>query len=355
MGYVSGKTYYIVPVSNQNIALSVSGNTQVSQNRNVILWSKQTISDQQWRVDVDTAGGFARIKSAINNAYALNVYLSTNNCDIYTWASNTNDSKINFRTINGDANTYYIQNYRNNADNNLYLTAESLASGANVKWAAKTGSANQQWKLIEVTGGGDTTTGNYAVYPTHVMNISQRHDDSYSHGVNNNSTSGTYKDYPIDEMCGDTGRSYMYCPCDEMEIKRIYGVGTSGTNTIWLRSTSPVKMPFSSTKQYLVMMVIHPNDDTLNGLSVGQKFTRNQAMFLEGNDGNASGYHFHISCGTGDLGNSGKGWIQNGNGSWVLCVTGQTLLPTQAFYRDASITTIGTIYGQNGYSFTTKP
>ena len=46
MGYESGKTYWIVPRYNTNVALSVYGNTQVSQNRNVIVWSKQNIADQ---------------------------------------------------------------------------------------------------------------------------------------------------------------------------------------------------------------------------------------------------------------------------------------------------------------------
>jgi hypothetical protein len=78
-----------------------------------------------------------------------------------------------------------------------------------------------------------------------------------------------------------------------MVIKRIY---TAGTNTIWLESTTPVKMPCGT--DYVTMMVIHPNDDTLSGLYVGQKFTRKQAMFTEGMDG-ATANHFHISVGTG--------------------------------------------------------
>ena len=73
MGYENGKIYWIVPQNNTGIALSVYGNTQVSQNRNVIVWSKQDVLDQLWRVDIDN--GFARIKSAINYDYALNIWL----------------------------------------------------------------------------------------------------------------------------------------------------------------------------------------------------------------------------------------------------------------------------------------
>lgn len=45
------------------------------------------------------------------------------------------------------------------------------------------------------------------------------------------------------------------------------------------------------------MMVIHPNDD----ISVGDKFTRGHAVFKEGDDGYALGYHFHISSGIGSI------------------------------------------------------
>ena len=136
MGYENGKTYWIVPRYNTNVALSVYGNTQVSQNRNVVVWDKQEIADQLWRIDV--SNGYARIKSEINNNYALNIWLGSDkygNCDIHTWSDNTNDSKINFKTIDASQNLYLIQCYRNEADNNLYLTAESTKSGSNVKWA----------------------------------------------------------------------------------------------------------------------------------------------------------------------------------------------------------------------------
>lgn len=160
MGYENGKTYWIVPRYNTNVALSVYGNTQVSQNRNVVVWDKQEIADQLWRIDV--SNGYARIKSEINNNYALNILLGSDkygNCDIHTWSDNTNDSKINFKTIDASQNLYLIQCYRNEADNNLYLTAESTKSGSNVKWAVRDVRADQVWKLIEKrnTGAGANT------------------------------------------------------------------------------------------------------------------------------------------------------------------------------------------------------
>lgn len=89
-------------------------------------------------------------------------------------------------------------------------------------------------------------------------------------------------------------------------VKRVYGVGGCGINTIWLQSTSKVKM--TCGEDYVTMMVIHPNDNTLNGITVVKTYTRGQAMFLEGND-DADGIHFHISLGRGTF--QENGWTEN--------------------------------------------
>ena len=73
----------------------------------------------------------------------------------------------------------------------------------------------------------------------------------------------------------------MYCPCDSMVVKRVYGLN-GGTNTIRLQSTSKVKMPCG--EDYVTMMVLHPNNDTLSGINAGKTDTRGQQMFKEGND-----------------------------------------------------------------------
>ena len=138
------------------------------------------------------------------------------------------------------------------------------------------------------------------------MNITQSYTGTYSHSKNYN---GSPRDYPIDDNCGTTGRSYFYAPFD-CSIKRIYGVGAKGTNTIWIQSQAPVQTP--SFTDYVTIMVIHPNDDTLGKLKVGQVFRQGAAMFLEGNDGRATGYHFHISAGRGRA--QGNGWKQNTRG-----------------------------------------
>ena len=175
---------------------------------------------------------------------------------------------------------------------------------------------------------------NYLIYPTKVMNITQNYSNSYSHAPH---SQGTPADYPIDEACQDSGRDYFYCPCDEMRIAHIYGVNNSHkTNTIWLESTSKVTGPFGT--DYVTILVTHPEDDDLSKLKEGQKFTRGQAMFREGKDGNATGYHFHIAVGTGKF--TGSGWVQNSKGSWVNKTTGKQLKPEEAFYVDKTFTSV---------------
>ena len=173
---------------------------------------------------------------------------------------------------------------------------------------------------------------NYLTYPTRNMKITQSYKGTYSHSRNYN---GKPADYPIDEACLDSGREYMYCPCDVMVVKYIYGVKAKGTNTIWLESSSKVVMPCGT--DYVTMMVIHPMDDDLSKLKVGQKFYRGEKMFREGTDGNATGNHFHISMGKGKYRN---GWVQNNKGAWVIDTARSAITPEQAFYVDRSFTNV---------------
>lgn len=174
---------------------------------------------------------------------------------------------------------------------------------------------------------------NYLIYPTKIMSITQNYTDNFSHKPN--SDGKPIYDYPIDENCGSTGRDYFYCPCDEVEIKRIYGVGASGANTIWLQSTSKVVFA-DNTEDYCTILVTHPNDDTLKPLKVGQTFKRKEKIFLEGKDGNATGNHFHISVSKGKFVYSG--WKKNNLNAW--CITGKPIKPEEAFFVDREFTTI---------------
>lgn len=186
---------------------------------------------------------------------------------------------------------------------------------------------------------------NYLTYPCKVMNITQGYADSYSHDIH---VSGSPKDYPIDEACAGSGREYFCCPCDAVQIAHIYGVGTGGTNTVWLESTEKVITP--SGEDYVTILVMHPNDDDLSQLYEGQRFTRGQPMFREGTDGNATGNHFHMSVGFGKF--TGTGWVQNTAGAWVNNTTGKQLKPEEAFFIDSAFTTV---YSANGISFEYLP
>lgn len=173
---------------------------------------------------------------------------------------------------------------------------------------------------------------NYLTYPTKKMYISQSYNGSYSHSKYVN---GNPKGYPIDESCGGSGRDYFYCPCDEVIIKKIYGVGGSGANTIWMESTTEVTLA-NNKESFVTIMVIHPNDDTLKNIKIGDKFKRGDKMFLEGTDGNATGNHFHISVSASKY--VSGGWQENSKGAWVI--KGNPIKPEEAFFVDKNFTEV---------------
>lgn len=168
---------------------------------------------------------------------------------------------------------------------------------------------------------------NYLAYPFAHMRITQGYNGTTSHKPH--TTAKDFKDYPLDDGGKDTSNSeWFICPCNELEVKRIYGVGNKGTNTIWFESTS--KVFFANGKvDYCVIMVIHPSDSDLKKIKVGQKFKRGDKIFKEGMDG-ATGYHHHISVGSGHF--KGNGWVKNANGKYVIYTTGKPLKPEQAFF-----------------------
>lgn len=182
---------------------------------------------------------------------------------------------------------------------------------------------------------------NYLIYPIKIMNITQTYQNDFSHSRH---TVGTPKDYPIDDNCGATGpNGYFYCPSDAMIVKKIYGVGTSSTNVLWLESTTPVITP--TFTDYVTIMVGHIEDSELNKLKVGQIFTRKERIAIEGKDGYATGEHFHIVVGRGKF--RGSGWVKNTNGIWVINTTGGAVKPEDAFFIDNTFTTIKSSAGLN--------
>lgn len=174
---------------------------------------------------------------------------------------------------------------------------------------------------------------NYAIYPTKHMRITQNFNGSVSHKPH---TVGMPKDYPIDDGCTNSGRDWCYCPCDEMKIERIYGVGNGGTNTIWLESTSKVIFP-NGKSDFLTMLITHPNDSDLKRLKVGQKFKRKEKICREGSDG-ATGNHFHFSFGLGKV--TGNGWTLSSTKKWVLTTASKAAKPQDVLFIDKAFTTV---------------
>lgn len=182
---------------------------------------------------------------------------------------------------------------------------------------------------------------NYLIYPIKIMNITQTYKNDFSHSRH---TVGTPKDYPIDDNCGATGpNGYFYCPCDAMTVKKIYGVGSSSSNVLWLESTTPVITP--TFTDYVTIMIGHIEDAELNKLKIGQIFTRKEPIAIEGKDGFATGEHFHIVVGRGKF--RGSGWVKNTNDIWVINTTGGSVKPEDAFFIDNTFTTIKNSAGLN--------
>jgi len=196
-------------------------------------------------------------------------------------------------------------------------------------------------------------------YPMKIMRITQSYSGTTSHkphwyGRYKNSK-GKYvygtlpglKDWPVDEGGKDQDRDAMYAPCD-LVVKKIYGRGNRGVNTIWLESTEKVEFA-NGTVNYVTLMVTHPNDSDIKRLYEGMVIKKGAYVCYEGTDG-ASGNHLHISVGNGKM--SGGGWAQNANGKWVLTVTGSPLKPEDAFYIDPIFTTVKS---KGGIAFKTLP
>lgn len=184
---------------------------------------------------------------------------------------------------------------------------------------------------------------NYFIYPLKNMRITQSYTSTYSHRPHWYN-SKNYKDYPIDDGGKDGGREGIYCPCDEMVVTAIKGIGNSKiTNTIWLVSTSKVYTP--TFNDYAFMTLTHSNDSDFKNIKVGTKFKRGQLIVHEGeNVGVAT--HIHMTFGRG----SSNNWITNSNGKTVI--KGDTKKPEEVCYVDTNFTVI---HSSGGIKWITKP
>lgn len=187
---------------------------------------------------------------------------------------------------------------------------------------------------------------NALIYPFQTMRITQRYDGTLSHLPH---MTGTPKEYALDEGEKDAGRGWAYCPCDRMKVVKLTGVGAKGTNALYLTSTEKCSLA-NGKKAVVTIQLVHPNDDDLKKLKVGQIFRRGDKICREGTDGNATGNHIHMAVGLGSI--VGTGWQLNSKNKWVLVTTGGPIKPEDAFFIDASFTRVK---DSKGLKFKTVP
>lgn len=171
----------------------------------------------------------------------------------------------------------------------------------------------------------------YFTYPFKKMSISQ----NYNQGNHKPHWYGSknYKDYPIDECCGTSGRDPVYAPVD-MKVLKIYGLNTTKTtNAIVLQTTSTVKTPIGD--KTVIMTLTHPEESDIKKLKVGQIIKKGNIICYEGRDGKATGNHIHLTVGTGSY----KGLLKNSNGAWCFAET-TTNKPEDIFYVNTKFTKI---------------
>lgn len=166
-----GKTYYIKNVATGKY-LNVYGNDTVANERNVNVYTKEDVLAQKWIVRL--AGNGAQVHTAINEAFALNIYTVNNNCSMYKVADNSlADSVVDFLTVDASQNLYRIQMMAHS----LYLTVNT--STDNAYFGTDNESFYALWQLEEV----DTSSDSEVVSSATVENINQNDFGNQEHNT----------------------------------------------------------------------------------------------------------------------------------------------------------------------------
>ncbi len=280
MAYENGKYYYFVSYAGNGGTLSVYGNSQVSQNRNVIVWEKQVINDQSWLIDVDVAGGFARVKTALNLNYALNIWFgryNMYNCDIYTWQTNLQDSKIEIFTIDADNDLYRIKQ----KDYDFYLTATGQDKGADVRWQERLEDSSQVFKLVlfDDSSGAESPYG--AIWPLYSQEL---------YPITSGYRTAARPTHDGVDMAAPLNTP-IYAIYDGI-VSRITSEATNPLEGISVR----INHDFGTGKQYRYIRsyYLHMNRvDTLN-VSVGSFVKKGTIIGYVNNTGDSYGNHLHL-------------------------------------------------------------
>lgn len=311
MAYENGKSYWFLSYGGSGRALSVYGNSQVSQNRNVILWDKQVIDDQSWYVGTYPISGFVRIRTDLDQRYGLNVWRGADNyynCDICMITGNEEDSKLDFITVNGNENLYRVKLLKED----MYLTAMGTGNGADVRWKALTRNDDQLWKLVEFTGSTpdpDPGSGSYQ-WPTESNRVTQSYSTNHR-GIDVGGVNEGVKGDPIYAWAdGKIARVLTYNGNDPS-----LGDNRSMGNCIFLHSNNPDKS--KNGNAYIRTLYMHM-DRFAKTWNVNESVKKGTILGYMGNTGNARGVHLHFGMQADNMNYApGSGYYAYEEKNWI--------------------------------------
>lgn len=127
--------------------LNREGSGALTSRANATVYQSTGNPDQRWKIIQD--GTDYRIVSMLNQAFALNIYRSTQNCDITGYGGNETDTAVLFEASAGYGDMHFRIRLKNHVDK--YLTATGSANSSNVNWQSGGSSAYQVWRLEDHT------------------------------------------------------------------------------------------------------------------------------------------------------------------------------------------------------------
>ena len=172
-----------------------------------------------------------------------------------------------------------------------------------------------------------------SLYPFEYMRITQRHDEGNHLPHWNPTPHPLYTDKPWDEACKNGGRSY-FTPFNDYRVVEKMGTQKSGYS-VRLESVNLLKTPYQKDPLRLELTLTHMNKDSMDKIKEGDILKKGTKILMEGNSGQASGYHFHCTVNIGLY----DGFRKNSNNKYVFAYQ-KSLLPDEAFYVDTNKTEI---------------
>lgn len=274
--------------------LNREGSGALTSRANATVYQSTGNPDQRWKIIQD--GADYRIVSMLNQTFALNIYRSTQNCDITAYQNNEEDTAVLFEEVTGysENEMYFRIRLKNHVDK--YLTATGGSNSANVNWQAGSSSAYQVWKLVE-----DDTfnhSGEYD-YPTESRRLSRGFTGANAHkGIDVIASAGTpvyaFADGVVAWTQNFSGNIYPEGDENSME---------SMGNFIAINHFNPAPEIASGT--YVQTVYMHLNGPAL--FNKGDPVSKGDHIGDVGNTGYSDGAHLHFNIGVGNLASMAPG------------------------------------------------